>query len=79
MKDYDDSNWREEYKNYTISKKELDLLDNGAKKLTDSWYLSALYQRWKKIMGHHTTEPPDCSSSFLEWEKKVKDIDSEDA
>ena len=30
-KPYDDSNWREEYKAYTSSKYELDLLENGQK------------------------------------------------
>ena len=31
MKDFDDSNWREEYKSYTRNKMELDLLEHGAK------------------------------------------------
>ena len=68
----DDSNWREEYKNYTSNKKQLELLENGAKSLSQSWILGALYQKWKKIKGYKTPEPPDCSSSFLEWEKNVK-------
>ena len=34
---YDDSNWREEYKGYTSSKYELDLLENGPKSLAQSW------------------------------------------
>ena len=71
-KSYDDSNWREEYKNYTSSKFHLELLENGAKSLSQSWILGALYQKWKKIKGYKTPEPPDCSSSFLEWEKNVK-------
>tara|TARA_Y100001973_G_C5160940_1_gene313492 strand:- start:566 stop:796 length:231 start_codon:yes stop_codon:yes gene_type:complete len=69
---FDDSNWREEYKNYTSNKKQLELLENGAKSLSQSWILGALYQKWKKIKGYKTPEPPDCSSSFLEWEKNVK-------
>ena len=71
-KSYDDSNWREEYKNYTSSKFHLELLENGAKSLSQSWILGALYNKWKKIKGYKTPEPPDCSSSFLEWEKNVK-------
>ena len=62
---FDDSNWREEYKNYTSNKKQLELLENGAKSLSQSWILGALYQKWKKIKGYKTPETPDCSSSFL--------------
>ena len=29
QKSYDDSNWREEYKNYTSNKRYLELLENG--------------------------------------------------
>ena len=47
----DDSNWREELKSYTSSKKELELLENGPKSLAQSWYMGALYNRWKKING----------------------------
>ena len=72
-KTFDDSNWREEYKNYTSSKKELELLENGAKSLSQSWILGALYQKWKKIKGYKEPEPPDCSSSYLEWEKSIKE------
>tara|TARA_B100001250_G_C19798634_1_gene789932 strand:+ start:2113 stop:2262 length:150 start_codon:yes stop_codon:yes gene_type:complete len=35
-KTFDDSNWREEYKNYTTSKLHLKLLENGAKSLSQS-------------------------------------------
>ena len=37
--DYDDSNWREEYRGYTSSKYELDLLENGPKSLAQSWMM----------------------------------------
>ena len=33
MKKYDDSNWKEEYKNYTTNKLYLELLEHGAKSL----------------------------------------------
>ena len=46
---FDDSNWREEYKNYTRNKMELDLLENGPANLSQSWHLQALYSNWKKI------------------------------
>tara|TARA_R100000664_G_scaffold20323_1_gene29519 strand:+ start:304 stop:528 length:225 start_codon:yes stop_codon:yes gene_type:complete len=69
-KPYDDSNWREEYKNYTSSKKELELLENGPKSLSQSWYLGALYNKWKKMKGYKDPEPPNCQSSFTDFSKK---------
>ena len=71
-----DTNWREEYKAYTSSKRELELLENGPKSLSQSWILQALYNRWKKIKGIKDPEPPDCSSSYLDWEKSIKDNDN---
>ena len=72
-KDWDDSNWREEYKAYTSSKYELNLLENGPKSLSQSWVLGALHNKWMKIKGYKHPEPPDCQSSFKEWEEKIKD------
>tara|TARA_B100000131_G_scaffold183037_1_gene176516 strand:+ start:39 stop:275 length:237 start_codon:yes stop_codon:yes gene_type:complete len=72
-KDWDDSNWREEYKAYTSSKYELNLLENGPKSLSQSWVLGALHNKWMKIKGYKYPEPPDCQSSFKEWEEKIKD------
>ena len=46
-KPYDDSNWREEYKGYTSSRYELDLLENGPRSLAQSWMMGALHQKWK--------------------------------
>ena len=52
------------------------ILKNGAKSLTDSWILGALYTRWKKLKGiRPDPETPDCSSSFQEWNKKIEDAD----
>ena len=42
-KPYDDSNWREEYKQYTSNKRYLELLENGPKQLSQAWVLGALY------------------------------------
>ena len=72
-KDWDDANWREEYKAYTSSKYELDLLENGPKSLSQSWVMGALHNKWMKIKGYKYPEPPDCQSSFKEWEEKIKD------
>ena len=72
-KDWDVTNWREEYKSYTSSKYELDLLENGPKSLSQSWVMGALHNKWMKIKGYKYPEPPDCQSSFKEWEEKIKD------
>ena len=72
-KNYDDSNWREEYKQYTSNKKELDLLENGPKSLSQSWMLNAMYNRWKKINGYEDPEPPNVSSSLKEFFERQKD------
>ena len=70
--DIDDSNWREEYKNYTTNKLHLELLENGAKSLSQSWILGALYQKWMKMKGYVTPEAPDCRSSLKEFNERVK-------
>ncbi len=67
-----DTNWREEYKAYTSSKRELELLENGPKSLSQSWILGAMYNKWKRIKGIKDPEPPDCSSSLKEWEQSIK-------
>ena len=68
----DYSKWREEYKGYTSSRYELDLLENGPKSLSQSWMMGALYQKWKKIKGYKEPEPPDCQSSLSEFYAKEK-------
>jgi len=64
--------WREEYKQFTSNKKELELLENGPKSLAQSWHLQAMYNQWKKIKGIKDPEPPDCQSSMKEWEQSIK-------
>jgi hypothetical protein len=62
MKDFDDSNWREEYKSYTRNKMELDLLEHGPKSLSQSWHLQALYSICKLISktgARNMTKPND--------------------
>ena len=73
---YDDSNWREDYKQYTSNKKHLELLENGPKSLSQSWILQALYNEWKKIKGYNKLDPKEnegqCQSSFKEFNKKYE-------
>jgi len=75
-KNYDDSNWREEYKSYTSNKKYLELLENGPKSLSQSWILGALYNEWKKIKGYNKFDPKEnegqLQSSMKEWEESIK-------
>ena len=68
----DSTNWREEWMNYTSNKKELELLENGAKSLSQSWYLQVIYNRWKKMKGYKEPPQPDCSSSYGDWEQSIK-------
>lgn len=51
------SNWREEYKQFTSNKKELDLLENGAKSLAQSWHLQSMHNKWKRIKGIFDEHP----------------------
>ena len=73
---YDDSNWREEYKSYTSNKRHLELLENGAKSLSQSWVLGALYNEWKKIKGYNKLDPKEnegqLQSSFKEFNGKYE-------
>ena len=67
-----DKNWREEYKGMKpLNKKQIQLLDEGAKSLSQSWFIQAMYIDWKKINGYKTPEPPNCQSSFKEFESRI--------
>ena len=76
-KSYDDSKWREEYKNYTSSRYELDLLENGPKSLAQSWMMQAMYGQWKKRNGYHKLDPKEnegqLQSSMKEFFLRQKD------
>ena len=69
-----DKNWREEYKAFTTNKKHLELLENGPKSLSQAWILGALYSRWKKIKGIKDPEPPNCQSSYKEFELRIQKL-----
>ena len=76
-KSYDYSNWREEYKGYTSSRYELDLLENGPKSLAQSWMMGAMYNQWKKRNGYDKLDPKEnegqLQSSMKEFFKSQKD------
>ena len=71
-KERQDNNWREEYKSYTSSKYELDLLENDPHYLSQSWMMGALHNKWKKIKGYKDPELPNCQSSFKKFNEKIK-------
>jgi len=71
-KELQDNNWREEYKNYTSSQYELDLLENGPHCLSQSWMMGALHNKWKKIKGYKDQEQTNCQYSFKKFSEKIK-------
>tara|TARA_A100000171_G_scaffold25392_1_gene23717 strand:- start:475 stop:726 length:252 start_codon:yes stop_codon:yes gene_type:complete len=77
-KPYDDSNWREDYKQYTSNKRYLELLEHGPKQLSQAWVLGALYNEWKKIKGYDKLDPVvkenegQLQSSFKDFEANIK-------
>ena len=76
---YDDSNWREEYKDYTSSERHLELLENGPDSLSSSWILQALYGKWKKMKGYDKLDPEEnegqLQSSLGEFFKKQETVE----
>ncbi len=70
-------NWKQELlDSANFNGKHERILKHGAKSLTDSWILGALYTRWKKLKGWRgDSRAPDCNSSFQEWNKKVKEVE----
>ena len=75
---YDDSNWREEYKDYTSNERHLELLENGPNSLSSSWILGALYNQWKKMKGYNKLDPKEnegqLQSSLGDFFKKQNEI-----
>ena len=75
-KPYDDSNWREEYKQYTSNKRHLELLENGPHSLSQAWLLGALHNEWKRIKGYEdpdTENKGQCQSSLKEFYSRYRD------
>ena len=55
-----------------FNKKQENLLKNGAKSLTDSWLLGALYIRWKKLKTLENKLHPSAIQVFRSGIKKLK-------
>ena len=68
-----DINWRQELlESAQFNEKEEKLLKHGAKSLAQSWHLGALYTRWKQLKGYREPATPNCQSSFIEWERRLR-------
>ena len=69
--------WKQELlDSQRFNKKEEKLLKQGAKSLTDSWYLGALYMRYKRLKGYKepdTENQGQLQSSFKEFNKVRQD------
>jgi len=75
---FDDSNWREEYKGMKVlNSRQIELLENGPDSLAASWSMQAMKNDWKKKKGYKDPEPPDCQSSFKEWEDSIGSVHKE--
>ena len=67
-----DVDWKQELlHSQQFNEKEEKLLKDGAKSLAQSWWLGALYLRWKRMKGIVEPSPSNCQSSFKEWNEKV--------
>ena len=78
-KSYDDSNWREESVPY-YSGKQLELLLDGPKSLSQSWIMGAMYNEWKRRNGYNKLDPKDnegqLQSSLGEFFKKQEKVEN---
>ncbi len=70
---YNDSKWRVESIPYYRGK-QLELLMDGPKSLSQSWILGSMYNEWKRRNGYKDPEPPDVSSSLGEFFKKQNEV-----
>ena len=59
---------------FTSNETELRLLREGPKSYMQAMRLVALKSRFKKIMGIQDPEPPNCQSSFKEWNEQTKSV-----
>ncbi len=59
---------------FVVNKNHLRLLREGPNSFMQAMMLGALKQRYKKIMGITDPEPPNCQSSFKEWNEQTKSL-----
>ena len=71
------TDWKQELlESQSFNKFQEKLLKNGAKSLSQSWLLGALYTRWRKLKGLNLNDPKEntgqMQSSFKEFNDNVK-------
>jgi|TARA_B100000131_G_scaffold121313_1_gene118383 hypothetical protein len=74
----DTHNWRSEYidlAGHRLKPRQIELLEKGPDSLSASWVLMAMFSDWKHIKGYKDPEPPDCQSSFKEWNSNYESSD----
>ena len=65
-------NWKQELlDSQRFNKKEEKLLKDGAKNIVQSWWLSAMYLRYKQMKNIKEKPRPNLQSSFKEFERKI--------
>ncbi len=68
--------WRKDMLNTKarLSAQEKRLLEEGATSFMSAIALGAMKTRWEKMTGRYkpTPEPPNCQSSFKEWNSRVE-------
>ena len=73
--------WRKDYLNTKarLSAYEKKLLTDGPNSFMSALLLGVLKRRWLKMRGLYTPEPepPNCQSSFSEWNDKVKQLEKD--
>ena len=79
---WSESNWREDYLNtkQRLSQFQIKLLKDGPSSFGGALYLGVMKRQWLKMRGLYTPEPepPNCQSSFSEWNNKAKQLEQND-
>ena len=69
-----DEIWKEEYKKWKLLKPfQIQLLDNGAKSLSQTWLINAMWCDWKDIKRLKQAET-SCVQDWIKdpWEDEIK-------
>ncbi len=66
-----DLNWKDQYKKWKTGLKpfQIQLLDEGANSLSQSWLLNAMWCDWTELKKIKETELPDVKTTSKEWAK----------
>ena len=76
---WDESNWREDYLNTKerLSSYQIRLLKEGPTSFGSALYMGVMKRRWLKMRGLYKPEPepPNCQSSFGEWNNNAKQLE----